>query len=433
MRWILPIILLALLSVAQAYVLVYANGFDYRQNYGKDVYVEAGTPEQIVSTWQDWGFEDVVLSNKIDTAADGIIILGCTDLDEEDMKKLDEYVKNGGRVVLDLYCPGRLDDFVYQYGIIRSDKPYQGTILQTLKLPYVEVKGYPVDKPIVMRETPVNSKYVGMTYVGPAFTATSEVFSDVFLTPTGQSVAFIGRIGSGTVYVTGCLLCSNQLLMANILDWVGDGKIDFPAFEVDRRIYPPIKKVGEPFYDEIRITVPPEEAQSLEITVAYPYNEEGFCKLTPVQQREQQGNTVIFKFEYYPEDKMNCQLAPVMVSINWISPKGKILREFTVPGEYIQVITTGYFVPPSKLPYAVAAIIVIVASFSIVLWTYRERKKVKEMRLRLEALEESLKDLQKKFMTRQITEDVYKRLTEKYLAEMEELKTKLKMLEKEKK
>ncbi len=432
MRRLLPILLLMLIPLTHAYILVYSNGFDYRQNYGRDVYINVQSVDQIVRTWQDWGFSDVQAGSRIDPNADGIVVLGCTKIDDEDLQALEEYIKNGGRVAIDLFCPGKMDDFMYQYGVIRSEKPYQGTILQKLSLPYAEVRGFPVDRPIIMRDTPVNSKYVKMIYVGPSFTKVGDTFSDVFITPTGQSVAFIGAIGNGKVYASGCLLCSNQLLMANILDWLKDGKIDFPSFEVDRRVYPSVKKVGEPFYDEIRISVPPEEKQSLDIAVAYPYNEEGFCKLVPVQERDVQGNTIVFRFEYKADEAMSCNLAPVIVSMTWISPEGKIIREFSIPSEYIQVIAPKFSIPPNLLPYIALAGIAILGIVGWVLWKKREERKLKEMKLHVRALEQGLKDLQKKFMTRQITEDVYKRLTERYLAEIEELKAKIQIMEEQK-
>ncbi len=430
----MPVLLaLVLLPVAQAYILVYSNGFDYRQNYGKDVYVRVQSVDQIIQTWQDWGYTDVRAGSRIDPNADGIVILGCTKISDEDVQELEDYVKNGGRVALDLYCPGKLDDFMYQYGVIRSDAPYQGTILQKLTLPYVEARGYPIDRPIIMRGTPINSKYVKMIYVGPSFTKAGDTFSDVFITPTGQSVAFLGEIGTGTVYASGCLLCSNQLLMANILDWLEDGKINFPSFDVDRRVYPPMKKVGEPFYDEIRISVPPDEKQSLDISVAYPYNEEGFCKLVPVQEREIKDNTVIFRFEYTPDTAMSCNLAPVIVSMTWISPNGKIIREFTVPSEYVQVIAPKFSIPPNLVPYIALGAVILLSIIGAILWRKHEEKKLEEMKLQVKALEQSMQDLQKKFMTRQITEDVYKRLTERYIAEIEELKAKIRILEERKK
>ncbi|HID09281.1 TPA: hypothetical protein EYP13_03560, partial [Candidatus Micrarchaeota archaeon] len=314
MRPLAVVFLLLLLPVSHAYVLVYTKGFSYRQNYGRDTHVVVEPVERIVSAWREWGYRNVRASNNIDPNADGIVVLGCTELDDEDIRTLEEYVKKGGRLVLDLHCPGKLDDFMYQYGVIRSDRPYEGTILQTMTLPYARIRGYPVDRPIIMRNTPVNSKHVKMIYVGPTFTVTSEVFSDAFITPTGQSVAFIGEVGEGKVYATGCLLCSNQLLMANILDWVSDGRVDFPRFEVDRRVYPPVKEVGRPFYDEIRVSVSPDERDAVEISVAYPYNEEGFCRLVPTQDRRAEDGTVVFRFEYTPREKMSCSLAPVVVS-----------------------------------------------------------------------------------------------------------------------
>ncbi len=426
--WALAAVLL-LLPVTHAYILVYANGFKYGGDYGKDTYVRVGSVDQIVQTWRDWGFKDVVKGDRIDPKADGIVILGCTSLSDSDVAALEEYVKKGGRVAVDLHCPGAIDNLFSKYGVIRSDRPYRGTILQTLHLPYVDVKGYPVDRPIVMRDAPTSSKYVKMIYAGPSFTIAGEHFSDVFLTPTGQSVAFMGKIGNGEVYASGCLLCSNQLLMANILDWLEDGKIDFPRFEVDRRVYPPVKKVGEPFYDELRISVPDTVMDSMDIEVAYPYNERGFCKLTPVQEREVQGSTAIFRFQYTPETKMDCSLAPVVVSMTWISPDGKITRSFSVPGEYIQVIAPPLSIPPNYLPYIAASLLVILGVGAAFAWERHKKKKLEEMRLQVKALEESMEDLQKKLMTRQITEDVYKKLMERYIAEIEELKAKIKIME----
>jgi len=425
----LLIALIVLLPAAQGYVLVYAKGFEYRWSYGEDTYVRAGSVEKVLETWRGWGYRDLRASGRIDPGADGIIVLGCTELEEDDLKLLEDYVKRGGRLVLDLYCPGRLDDFMYRYGVTRSGRPYRGVLLQRMVLPYAEVRGYPVDRPIIAQDTPVNSRYAGMVYSGPAFTITGDTFSDAFITPTGDSVAFTAEIGKGKVYATGCLLCSNQLLMANVLDWVSDGRVDFPRFEVDRRVYPPVKEVGKPFYDELRVSLPPEEKETLDVSVAYPYNEEGFCRMVPVQERKTEGSTVVFRFEYTPQEKVSCSLAPVLVSMTWVSPKGKVVREFTVPGEYVQVVAPPLYVPPSALPYVALALLAVLAGLAVLGKEYHKRKKISDMKLRLKVLEEGLKELHKKLMTRQITEDVYKKLVERYVAEMEELRAKIKIME----
>jgi len=430
-----PILILALLLLpaAQAYVLVYTKGFDYKHNYGKDTYVLLESAEEIVSTWRDWGYRNLQASNKLDPRAEGIIILGCTELVEDDIRMLEEYVEKGGRLVLDLYCPGRVDDFMYRHGVIRSEKPYSEGILQKMVLPYANIRGYPVDKPIIRQNTPLNSKYARMIYSGPTFTITGKSFSYAFITPKGQSVAFTAEIGKGGAYASGCLLCSNQLLMANILDWVSDGRVDFPRFEVSRRVYPRTKEVGRPFYDEIRISRPSEERDAVEISVAYLYNKEGFCKLVPTQDEERDEDAVVFRFEYVPQERMSCSLAPVVVSMTWISPEGKIVREFTVPGENVQVIAPSIYVPPSAFPYVAVAVMIVLAGLAVVGARYYKRKRLRDLKLQLKALEESLNDLHKKLMTRQITEDVYKRLVERYVAKIEELKAEIRVMERKEK
>ena len=430
-----PFFLLTLLviPVTQAYVLVYTKGFDYRQNYGKDTYVIPESVEQIVSTWREWGYGNLQASEKLDPQAEGIIVMGCTELSEEDVRMLGEYVEKGGRLVIDLYCPGNVDNFMYRYGVMSSEMAYSGGILQKMVLPYAEIRGYPVDKPIIRPNTPLNSKYAMMVYSGPTFTITGKSFSHAFLTPNGQLVAFTAEIGKGGVYASGCLLCSNQLLMANILDWVSDGRVDFPRFEVSRRVYPRTKEVGRPFYDEIRISRPSEERESVEISVAYLYNKEGFCKLVPTQDEGGDEDAVVFRFEYVPQERMSCSLAPVIVSMTWISPEGKIVREFTVPGENVQVIAPSIYVPPSAFPYVAVAVMIVLAGLAVVGARYYKRKRLRDLKLQLKALEESLNDLHKKLMTRQITEDVYKRLVERYVAKIEELKAEIRVMERKEK
>ncbi len=421
--------LMGVVSTARAYVLVYDKGFSgYETGSGGSTYISVAPAEQIVQTWNQWGFPDVQLGETIDTSASGIIILGCTQLDKGDVDKLYEYVESGGRLVLDLHCPGTADNLAFKLGILRAEQPYTGTIIQEMNLPYITVKGYPIDRPIVRRGTPFNSRYVKMIYVGPTFTQSGTALSSTFVTPNGEPVAFFGQVGKGYVYITGCLLCSNQLLMANILDWLEDGRVDFPSFYVYRRVYPETKLVGKPFYDEITIEIPPDARETMSVSADYVYNEPGICRLTPTLKTNtgfDQTGTEKLLFEYDPERPMQCSLGPFIVRINWQSPNGPTYREFTVPGPYVQVISPPLSIPPNYTPYILGAILAVLAAATPFALRWKKKKEIKRLVKRLDGIEYGMEDLRRKFMTRAITEDIYKQLLQKYIAEAEEIKAKL--------
>ncbi len=416
---------LLLLSTASAYVEIYARGFSYHGNYGNLTYIHVKPLDTILETWRAWGFKNIAVGESIDPNADGILVLGCTALSKEDINALENYILKGGRVALDLYCPGPLDDLLSKYGIVRNEgRPYRSTTGITVKteLPYADIMGYPVESEISISNSPTSTGYTGMTYVGPTFTLTNDQIMPLFATPTDGAIAFFGRIGKGYVYGSGCLLCSNQMLMANILDWLSDGRVDFPHVKITRNVHPQSVIAGNPIYDDITITLP-KNAGIIGIDLGYVYDEKGFCQLKPaVTSKTENGNIVKITAKFTPEQAMQCKLGPAVITMNWDGPDGEYVRKVVL--NPVPIVVSNPYLPVSTTywPYYVAAVVIAGAS----LWFFKRRSDVKRKIARLNALKEAMNDLRKQLMTQQITEDVYKSLLQKYLAEYNEIRAELK-------
>ena len=426
MRWLGALVLIiTIIGNAHAYVEIYAKGFSYSGNYGNLTYVHVKSLQAMLDTWQAWGFKNISIGYSIDPHADGILVLGCTEMSKDDVDALEEYIKNGGRVALDLHCSGPLDALITKYGVVRNaGEPYRSDsgITMKMSLPYVDVEGYPVTSSITIANSPMSTGFTGMTYVGPTFTITNDHIMPLFATPTDKAIAFYGPIGKGYVFGTGCLLCSNQMLMANILDWLDNGRVDFPAVSITRTVHPQSVIAGNPIYDEIKISAP-QNSGIIDIELSYIYDEKGFCPLTPkVTTKKQEGGAISIVSEFVPQEAMNCKLGPAVVDITWDGPNGKYLREAVLEPKPIVVANPPIPIQKSDWPYYVAAAAIIAAAA----YFYYPRMKAKKLKRRAKAIKEALHDLRLQLMTQKITEDVYKQLLQKYIAEYNEIKAELK-------
>ncbi|NPA76233.1 MAG: hypothetical protein GXN93_00580 [Candidatus Diapherotrites archaeon] len=426
MRWLGAVLTaLIIISSASAYVEIYAKGFSYKGNFGNLTYVHVKSLQAILDTWQAWGFTNISVGYSIDPHADGILVLGCTEMDKSDVEVLEKYIENGGRVALDLHCPGPLDALITKYGVVRNaDEPYKSDagITMHMSLPYVDVVGYPVTSEITIANSPMSTGYTGMTYVGPTFTITNDRMMPLFATPTDKAIAFFGPAGKGYIFGTGCLLCSNQMLMANILDWLDNGRVDFPKVSITRTVHPQSVVAGNPIYDEIKITVP-KNAGIIDLSLDYLYNEKGYCKMNPaVSTKSQSGDTITIVSKFIPEQAMNCKLGPAVVSMTWDGPNGKYLRKAVLEPVPIVVAAPSIPLQKSNWPYYVGAAIILALA---AVFTY-PRMKARKLKRRAKALKEAMHDLRKQLMTQQITEDIYKQLLQKYLAEYNEIRAELK-------
>ena len=426
MRWLGALaILTIILGSAHAYVEIYAKGFSYRGDFGNLTYVHVKSLQAMLDTWQAWGFKNISIGYSIDPHADGILVLGCTEMSKEDVDALEEYIKNGGRVALDLHCSGPLDALITKYGVVRNaGEPYRSDsgITMKMSLPYVDVEGYPVTSSITIANSPMSTGFTGMTYVGPTFTITNDRMMPLFATPTDKAIAFYGPIGKGYVFGTGCLLCSNQMLMANILDWLDNGRVDFPKITITRNVHPQSVVAGNPIYDEIRIHAP-QNAGIVDIELSYVYDEKGYCRMEPkISTKKQEASAITITSEFVPQEAMNCKLGPAVVDITWDGPNGKYLREAVLEPVPIVVANPSVPIQKSDWPYYLAALVLVAAAAYI----YYPRMKARKLKRRAKAIKEALHDLRLQLMTQKITEDVYKQLLQKYIAEYNEIKAELK-------
>ena len=291
-----------------------------------------------------------------------------------------------------------------------------------MSLPYVDVEGYPVTSSITIANSPMSTGFTGMTYVGPTFTITNDRMMPLFATPTDKAIAFYGPIGKGYVFGTGCLLCSNQMLMANILDWLDNGRVDFPKITITRNVHPQSVVAGNPIYDEIRIHAP-QNAGIVDIELSYVYDEKGYCRMEPkISTKKQEASAITITSEFVPQEAMSCKLGPAVVDITWDGPNGKYLREAVLEPVPIVVANPSVPIQKSDWPYYLAALVLVAAAAYI----YYPRMKARKLKRRAKAIKEALHDLRLQLMTQKITEDVYKQLLQKYIAEYNEIKAELK-------
>ncbi len=401
------ILLLLLLPFAFSKVGIYAKDFSvtcYR--YSDDVRsLNPETPNILVSYLRDGGFDVELFYSTEDIGKyDGIIVLGCTSMDPKDVER---FLSFEGRLVVDARDDNPLSSAL---GVKRKSYPLEGTDTSSFRDVYVNITNGILLKHVIKGGPLVG--YERMYYVGNPIFLPSR-FKSGFLTPTGEDVLGI----DDNVVVTGCFYCSDPLLLYNLVDWVEDGKIDFPSFYIEREITPSLVRVGGTFVDIVRVRSPKE----MEVRGEYIYGEGGgqFCNFTPINTEfsgpEITGREyeVEARFIYRPEEPVYCYLPPVVLDLLWKAYKRTVILD-AIP---VTVSSTTVALPERPLDW-IYVLIPLILLILLSPFLYKQLK-IRRLKKRWIQLKRLIDKTNQRYMARKISKEVYEELITEYTKELQ--------------
>ncbi len=418
--------LLLLLPISLAKVGIYSKDFSIDCYTYTDA-VRSLRPEPIgvlVSYLRDLGFDVEAFQ---DAAAafnyDGVIVPSCTTLEPEDINTFISYYRSGGGLLIDVRQDSPLAE---AFGVARKSEMVEGVNTRSFKSVYTEVvNGVYISGAITDPNGPVKTGYEHIFYIGKALKL-PESFNSSFATPDGKDV--LGwKKGEGRVIVTGCLYCSGPLLLAEMVDWIEDGYIDFPDFVIQRRVIPQMTSPGGLLSDEITIL-----SSDIKVRGEYAYNVGGsrYCNFELVKadigNPEPMGDKYAFsaRFTLKAGDETGaCRLPPVLLHLEYDDQRRDVIvdpvKVEVVKGTSPWVEKTGDSLPWIGLSVVVLALIVFLFA----------KKRSERSRLLNEwrKLKRIIKTARIKRMKGELSEEAYKKLIAEYEARLQEIEAEMEM------
>lgn len=397
--------LLLLLPLISAKIVIYSGGFDPTcYSYSSSVEeMRAFGPEAIANFLEDMGFE-VEVTDRIPNDAKALVIPACTYIDEQVLEKILKVVERNGGVLIDAWERSPL---LRELKVVRLNH-VEDIERRSFKHPYVEIKnGVLVNS--ILEGGPIR-RHSKLYYVGPAIEGAG--YNVGVVTENGEAV-LLWKEGRGRIVVTGCLFCMGPYLLANTIDWIEDGKIDFPEVTVERDAIPSVVKKGSQFMDRIIVEVEDTDAN---VSGEYLYNiGEPFCKTSfegmdlPEREIIRGRQRIELRYRLKAEEVGSCILPPSIIYVE--SEEGK--RE--IIADPVEISVTGVFFESEEIPSWLYLAVPVSIAAAVFLYK-RLRIKVERDRI-LRALHE----LDKKFKKREIDKESYTKIRAEYMKRLIEL------------
>ncbi len=342
---------------------------------------------------------------------DVVIVLGCTSLDDETALAFLDYVEEGGSLIVDARGNNRL----LTYLNVGESFVVRGRDEVRVSLYYSTIDGGVLVEGALAGPGSPFWGYEKMYYVGRGI-RTPQDWTSLMVTENGVEVAAI----KGNVSVVGCLLCADPLFIQNLVDYLEDGKNDFPRVDVRRYATPRVVKWGDTVEDIVEVTV---SSPDVEVQVSYPYETGDYCSFPLIRgeigdiRPEDGGYTQSTRFVYRAEGR-SCELAPVIVKAVF---EGKE-REITVRGQRITVEEEGLLVGGNYLLPGLLIVLALLTYFGL------GRLKRSSLIKRWKRVKLLMRLTKRRYMKREIDEETYKRLISDYQKELDIVEAEMRML-----
>ncbi len=398
-----------LLPIALAYVAVYAPDFDpncyHFQGEWVEIQASGATPELLVQKLRSMGI-DAVFTSEVDEKADALIVLSCSNIDRN---ALLNYINNGGNVILDLFA----QDFP-ELNLQRGE-PFAGTVIvdvpsmpipgeEGLYMEYLDGRAYLVSEAHVDASGPIVDPYrARMYYAGPEVIDKSGSFNSGF--DVGN--VLLWRKNGSNILATGCILCADPSLLADLCDWVVDGSVDFPRVHISRKVVPRSAMEGQTVQDIITATLPPEDVQ---ISLLYD-TDAAECGEFLGSDEKKGGDYVVFTANY--RAGKTCHLPMAILRVDWMGGTRYLYLQPTNPVIYPTPIPMPDL---SMFLFPLLLIVLLLLPFAYTYWRRgRIRRKIRE-------IERAMKLVEYKYRTGKISRSVYEELVKDYMAELSRLR-----------
>ncbi len=402
----------------------------YAKDFSTDCYAYQGTVEELLpqsphvlaAYLRDLGFDvNVIYSTDDLSRYNAVIVLSCTSMNPQDVDRFLRFYKEGGGLIIDLRSTNPLAD---RFGVVKKTYKLEGLDRGSISTSYTEIKnGILVKGALTSPAGPVFFGYERMYYVGePIYLPRG--FNSGFATENGENV--LGwKEDKGRVVVTGCLYCSGPLLLANLVDWAEDGKIDFPSFSVTRKVLPDVVKPGETLVDDIRVLA----SDSMTVGGEYVYGVGGkycnfgepqaeFGRPHPLGDRIEVETKFIYKASGLPG---TCYLPPVLLHLSFSGKK----RDVIVDPVEVTVAGTSVVAYTDNLRWIVGALFVLVVVAAIFAAPrIRKRRLLKEWKKYVLLIEMT----KKRRLANKISEDAFKSLIKDYEERLQEIEAELRLI-----
>ncbi len=421
----LPLLLLLLIPTAFSLTAIYAR------NFSVDCYIYRTASEQLLpetpkileSYLEDMGFDVDVIEDTEDLRMyDALIVLSCTDMDPKNVEDILNFYDGGGGLIVDVH---RENPITEALGVRKKTYPLEGLKRGSLSTLYVDIKnGVIVKETIKDGEGPIVSGYERMYYVGEPIYLPSG-FNSGFAPESGEDVLGWKKDG-GRVAVVGCLYCADPLLLANLVDWAEDGKVDFPRFLIKRRALPDVVPAGGTIVDEIEVVV---EEGVQQVTGSYLFGTSGaYCNFELLSSEFERPQPFGDKYRLSARftlragtEPETCYLPPALLEIF----SGSSTRRVTV--DPVEVVVSGRTMvqfTENDLPLIAGILVVFLLTLFVIKMMSRRQRLLREWR----KYRFLIKVAKRKRMKREISQEAYERMMAEYEKALQEIEVELRML-----